>query len=78
MWKCLNKDCDNTTIRKTKVCRKCGGEGRVIKDPCDVCDIGGNSLSHSVKHTKLKKLSSNNIMGVQAIPPTAKAVGILA
>ena len=44
----------------------------------DVCDIGGNNISHSIKYTKLQRLCSNNVMEVNAIPPTSKDVGILA
>lgn len=32
----------------------------------DVCDIGGKSISHSVKYTKLQRLCSNNVMEVSA------------
>jgi hypothetical protein len=42
----------------------------------DVCDIDGNSISHSVKYTNLQRLCSNNLMEVIASPPTNKFVGI--
>jgi len=42
----------------------------------DVCGIDKNNISHSIKYTKLKRLCSNNVMEVQAVPPTAKAVRI--
>ena len=32
--------------------------------------------SHSIKHTKLQKLYSNNLMEVKAVPPTIEIVGI--
>jgi hypothetical protein len=44
----------------------------------DVCDIDGKNISHSIKHTKLQRLNSNNVMEVNAIPPTNKLVGIFA
>ena len=44
----------------------------------DVCDIDGNSISHSIKYTNLQRLCSNNIMEVEAIPPNSKELGILA
>ena len=42
----------------------------------DVCDIDGNSISHSVKYTKLQRIYSKNMMEVIASPPTSKEVGI--
>jgi len=51
-------------------------KGRRTSGFFDVCDIEGNSLSHSVKYLNLKKLYSNNIMEVMAVPPTNKLVGI--
>jgi len=51
-------------------------KGRRSSGYFDVCDINNNSLSHSVKYTKLHKLSSNNTMEVIVSLPTAKAVGI--
>jgi len=53
-------------------------KGRRSSGFFDVCDIDKNNISHSVKYTKIQRLCSNNIMEVEAIPPTAKAVGILA
>jgi len=51
-------------------------KGRRTSGFFDVCDINGNSISHSVKYTNLQKLYSKNIMEVKAVPPIAKAVGI--
>jgi len=53
-------------------------KGRRTRGNFDICDINKKNINHSINYTKLQKLSSNNVMEVQAIPPTAKAVGTLA
>lgn len=51
-------------------------KGRRSSGYFNICDIDGNSISQSVKYTRLQRLCSTNVMGVEAVPPTAKAVGI--
>jgi len=51
-------------------------KGRRSSGYFDVCDIDRNNISHSIKHTKLQKLYSNNLMEVKAVPPTIEIVGI--
>lgn len=47
-------------------------KGRRSSGFFDICDIDRNSISHSVKYTKLQRLCSNNVIEVEAIPPTPK------
>ena len=42
----------------------------------DVCDIDGNSISHSIKYTHLQRLCLNNVMEVEAVPPNPLGFGI--
>ena len=51
-------------------------KGRRTSGFFDICDIEGNSISHSVKYTNLKRLCSNNVMEANISPPTSKEVGI--
>jgi len=52
-------------------------KGRRLRGTFVISDIEGKN-PREVKYTMLQKLCSNNVMEVQAIPPTAKAVGTLA
>jgi len=53
-------------------------KGRRLRGDFEICDIDNNKFEKSFKYTTLNKLSSTNVMGVEAIPPTLKSVGSLA
>ena len=50
---------------------------RRLRGDFEICDIDNNKFEKSFKYTQLQKLCSNNVMEVQTIPPTAKAVGTI-
>jgi hypothetical protein len=51
-------------------------KGRRSSGYFDVCDIDGNSISHSIKYTNLQRLSSTNVIWVSISPPTVETVGV--
>ena len=62
---------------KVKVRKQVGFiKGRRSSGFFDVCDIEGNSISHSIKHTELQRLYSDNLMEMKVrFPLNPKGIG---
>lgn len=62
---------------KVKICNRVGFvKGRRNSGFFDICDISGESISHSIKYTKIQRLCSNSIMEDIDSPPTNEIASI--